>query len=151
MKKRSIILFLASGAYSGYISRAPGTWGTLAGLPICYLVSLFSLPIQCMLILIFLFFSAWICGEGEKYLGTKDPGIIVIDEIAGIMVTMAFLPFTWFNIVWGVILFRCFDILKPYPISKAETFFQGGTGVLMDDIIAGIFARFFLEMIIIIL
>jgi len=139
--KKKIVLFFATGAFSGYISFAPGTWGTLVGLPICYGMSLLSWPLQLIIILAFMPISAWICGKGEVYLGKKDPGAIVIDEIAGIMITMAFLPFTLINVILGFVLFRFFDILKPYPISKAETFFHGGTGVLMDDVIAGLIAR----------
>ncbi|KPA19466.1 Phosphatidylglycerophosphatase A [Candidatus Magnetomorum sp. HK-1] len=148
--KKSIILFLATGAFSGYISFAPGTWGTLVGLPICFVLSFLSWPIQLAIILLFMPISAWICGQGEIYLGKKDPGAIVIDEIAGIMITLAFIPFTLINVALGFVLFRFFDILKPYPISKAETFFQGGTGVLMDDVIAGLFARGLLQLIIMI-
>jgi len=145
MNKQSIILFLASGAFSGYISFAPGTWGTLAGLPLCYALSLMAWPIQIITLCIFMPIAAWISGQGEQYLDTKDPGAIVIDEIAGIMITLTFIPFTFMNVIAGFLLFRFFDILKPYPISKAETYFQGGTAVLMDDIIAGIFARILLE------
>jgi len=145
MNKQSITLFLATGAFSGYIPFAPGTWGSLAALPLCYVLSHFSWYWQLTIILLFLPIAAWICGQGEIYLGTKDPGAIVIDEIAGMFITLAFVPFTVLNTIMGFLLFRCFDILKPFPISKAETFFKGGTGVLMDDLIAGLFARVILE------
>ncbi len=143
--QRSVILFLATGAFSGYIPVAPGTWGTLAGLPICYGLSLLTWPFQSLFLIAFMPVAAWICGQGEMYLGKKDPGAIVIDEIAGIMITLAFLPFTLTNVLLGFLLFRSFDILKPYPISKAETFFKGGLGVLMDDVIAGLIARGLLQ------
>ncbi|ETR73032.1 MAG: Phosphatidylglycerophosphatase A [Candidatus Magnetoglobus multicellularis str. Araruama] len=124
---------------------APGTWGTLVGLPLCYVLSFMSWPFQFMILIAFMPIAAWICGSGEIYLETKDPGAIVIDEIAGIMVTLAFLPFNYITVIAGFLLFRCFDIIKPFPISKAETYFQGGTAVLMDDIIAGLIARLILE------
>jgi phosphatidylglycerophosphatase A len=149
MNKQSIILFLATGAYSGNIPFAPGTWGTLVGLPLCYFLSLLTWPLQLIMLFLFMPFAAWISGQGEQYLGGKDPGAIVIDEIAGIMVTLVFVPFSFFHAIVGFLLFRFFDILKPYPISRAETYFQGGTAVLMDDIIAGIFARIILEVFVI--
>ena len=148
MNKQSLILFLATGAYSGNISFAPGTWGTLVGIPLCYALSCLAWPIQILILVIFMPAAAWISGQGEQILDTKDPGAIVIDEIAGIMITLIFLPFNVMNVFVGFLLFRFFDILKPYPISKAETFFKGGTAVLMDDIIAGIFARVILEILI---
>ena len=144
MNKPSIILFLATGAYSGYMKHAPGTWGALAGLPLCFALTFLTWPLQLLILILFMPIAAWICGLGEQYLGTKDPGAIVIDEIAGIMVTLVFVPFSIINVVAGFLLFRFFDILKPYPISKAENYFQDGTAVLMDDIIAGIFARIIL-------
>jgi len=148
MSTQSIVLFFASGAFSGYIPLAPGTWGTLAGLPLCYVLSCLTWPLQFMILCVFMPIAAWISGQGEQYLGKKDPGAIVIDEIAGIMITLLLVPFTFINVIAGFLLFRFFDILKPYPISKAETYFHGGTAVLMDDIIAGIFARILLEVII---
>jgi phosphatidylglycerophosphatase A len=148
MNKQSLILFLATGAYSGNMSFAPGTWGTLAGIPLCYFLSCLTWPVQILILVIFMPFAAWISGQGEKILATKDPGAIVIDEIAGIMITLVFVPFNLINVFAGFLLFRFFDILKPYPISKAETFFKGGTAILMDDIIAGVFARVILEFLI---
>jgi len=145
MKNSSIITFLATGAYFGKIPFAPGTWGTLVGLPICYVLSCMHWPLQLILLILFMPFAAWISGQAEHYFGKKDPGAIVIDEIAGIMITLAFVPYTLIHVIAGFLLFRFFDILKPYPISKAETYFQGGTAVLMDDVIAGIFARVILE------
>jgi phosphatidylglycerophosphatase A len=149
MNKQSIILFFATGAYSGYISFAPGTWGTLVGLPLCYFLSLLGWPLQLILLFVFMPVAAWISGKGECYLGTKDPGAIVIDEIAGILITLIFVPFTLIHVMVGFLLFRFFDILKPYPISRAESYFDGGTAVLMDDVIAGIFARAILEVLMI--
>jgi len=139
--KNAIILFLATGAYSGNMPFAPGTFGTLVGLPLCYYLSFLEWHVQLFLIIVFMPIAAWICGQGEQLLGTKDPGAIVIDEIAGIMITFYCVPFSLINVICGFLLFRFFDILKPYPISKAEHFFKGGTAVLMDDVIAGIFAR----------
>jgi len=148
MNKRSIILFLATGAYSGYIPFAPGTWGSLVTIPLCLALSFFAWYTQLFIILLFLPIAAWISGEAEVYLGQKDPGAIVIDEIAGMLITLAFVPFTFVNAIIGFLLFRIFDIFKPYPISKAETYFKNGTGILMDDVIAGVFAHVILEILI---
>ena len=85
--------------------------------------------------------AVWLAGASEKLLGRKDPGCIVIDEIAGMLVTMAGLPFTFFTAVAGFVLFRILDILKPFPIRTLERKIPGGTGIVIDDVVAGIIAN----------
>jgi phosphatidylglycerophosphatase A len=136
------ILFLAFGFGSGLMKKAPGTWGTLAGVPV-YLAVVYFLPdIMHYLILSLLFFllGIFICDHAEKKLGLHDPGGIVWDEIVGLLVTMAFLPVTLTWVVAGFVLFRFFDILKPWPIKWFDQKCKGGYGVMVDDVIAGLIA-----------
>lgn len=135
------VLFFSTGCYSGYIPFAPGTFGTLAGLPLCWLVSLCPAGVGVIIIIAVIVLAVWLAGVSEKLLGSKDPGCIVIDEIAGILVTLAGLPFTFLTVVLGFILFRILDILKPFPIRLLDRKIPGGTGIVMDDLVAGIIAN----------
>ena len=90
------------------------------------------------MIVIFIFFAIWIAREAEKILNTEDPGCIVIDEIAGILVTFTGLPFNTISVIFGFFIFRVLDIWKPYPIRSLERNLSGGTGIVMDDVAAGI-------------
>jgi phosphatidylglycerophosphatase A len=139
--KQNGIMFLATGAFSGYIPFASGTFGTVAGLPLCYLMSLLSLEIALPVVVGMIIFSIWIAEEAERLLAIKDPGCIVIDEIAGIMVTMVGIPFTPVPVVFGFLFFSFFDILKIFPLRFLETRIPGGGGIVLDDIGAGLMAH----------
>jgi phosphatidylglycerophosphatase A len=91
--------------------------------------------------------SIWIAGQAERMLQQKDPGVIVIDEICGLVFTLIGLPFTWVNVALGFILFRALDIAKPFPIRTLECRFKGGTGIIMDDVAAGIIANITLRIV----
>ncbi len=97
---------------------------------------------------IFTLFAIRVAGEAEKLLNTKDPGCIVIDEIAGMMVTFLGLPFDMVTALAGFLLFRVFDILKPFPIRLLERRLPGGLGVVMDDVAAGVCANVVLRILI---
>ena len=146
--KEKSIMVLATGCFTGYIPFAPGTFGSIVGLPLCFLLSKAKLPVAILFILIFIFFAIWISTEAEKILKQNDPGCIVIDEIAGIMVTFLGLPFNIITVIAGFAAFRFFDILKPFPIRSMEIKFAGGTGIVLDDIAAGIFSNLVLQLII---
>ena len=92
-------------------------------------------------------FAIWIAGEAEKILGEKDPGAIVIDEILGMALTLAGLPFNATTAGLGFVLFRVFDITKPFPIRFVERRFKGGTGIVLDDVVAGVIANITLRII----
>ncbi len=139
------VVCLATGFYTGSIPVAPGTFGTLPGLLLCFFLAGVSLPVSLLLVLIFIGFSIWIAGEAEKILGKKDPGCIVIDEIAGMAVTLVGIPFSIQTAVGGFLLFRFFDILKPPPICTVDRKLHGGPGIVLDDVIAGIFANMVLR------
>ena len=139
------VVYIATGFYTGNIPLAPGTFGTLPGLFLCFFLSGTSLPVSIVLILMVIGFSVWIAGEAEKILGEKDPGCIVIDEIAGMAVTLVGIPFTLQTAVAGFLLFRFFDITKPPPIRTVDREMHGGAGIVLDDVIAGIFANMVLR------
>lgn len=131
-------MFLATGCFIGNIPFAPGTFGSILGLPLCFLLSKFDFSVAVILTIIFIIFAIWIAQEAEKILKTEDPGCIVIDEIAGLMVTLIGLPFNIITATAGFLIFRILDVSKPYPIRSLERKLSGGPGIVMDDVAAGI-------------
>jgi len=142
------VLFIATGCFIGNIPLAPGTFGTLVGIPICFFLSKIDIQISILCIIIFILAAIFISREAEKILHKNDPGSVVIDEIAGIMVTLAGLPFNTMVVALGFIIFRLFDIFKPFPIKQIEMKLSGGTGIVMDDIAAGVMSNIILRIII---
>ncbi|OEU62973.1 MAG: hypothetical protein BBJ57_12520 [Desulfobacterales bacterium PC51MH44] len=136
--KRKSVMFLATGCFIGNIPFAPGTFGSILGLPLCFLLSKFDFSVAVILTIIFIIFAIWIAQEAEKILKTEDPGCIVIDEIAGLMVTLIGLPFNIITATAGFLIFRILDVSKPYPIRSLERKLSGGPGIVMDDVAAGI-------------
>ena len=134
-------VFLATGGYVGFIPFAPGTFGSLIGLPFCFLLAGIQLSAAIIAALLFIALAIWISGAAAKTLKRKDPGCIVIDEIAGMVVTFIGLPFTLTTAFLGFILFRILDILKPFPIRTLDQRLSGGLGIVADDVVAGIFAN----------
>ena len=142
------VLFVATGFFIGTVPFAPGTFGSLIGLPVCFLLSRLNLLQSVISILVFILFAIGIASAAEKILKQKDPGQIVIDEIAGLMVTFAGLPFNLKTALAGFIIFRVFDILKPFPIRILERRVGGGTGVVLDDVLAGVYGNLILRVVI---
>ena len=142
------IVFLATGFYIGNIPLAPGTFGTILGLPLCFLLGLLKLPIALVCTLLFILIAIWISHIAEKRLEKRDPGCIVIDEIAGMAVALIGLPLNLTTGLIGFIIFRILDISKPFPIRALEKHLPGGVGVVMDDVIAGLLANLILRVII---
>jgi phosphatidylglycerophosphatase A len=150
MKRREkAVVFLATGFYAGNIPFAPGTMGSVVGLAFCFFLSGIELPLALIPAVLFILFSMRIAHLAEKIIKKKDPGCIVIDEIAGMLVTFVGLPFNLITVVIGFIIFRILDIIKPFPIRAMEKRISGGIGVVADDIVAGIFANFLLRIILI--
>lgn len=138
--------FLAFGFGSGLSPKAPGTAGTMAAIPVLYLMS-FLTNIQYLIVLsLVIIFGIWLCGQSSKRLGVHDHPGIVWDEFAGLFVTMIAVPFTWGTVVAGFILFRLFDILKPWPINLLDKKVSGGLGIMLDDLLAGAFALAILQL-----
>ena len=136
---------LATGCYIGNISFAPGTFGSVLGLVLCYFLSKIGILPSLFIAVSFVFCAMWIAHEAEKILQTKDPGCIVIDEIAGMILTLIGLPFNITTIVTGFLVFRALDIWKPYPIRFFDKKLSGGIGVVMDDVAAGILSNIVLR------
>ena len=143
--REKAVLFLATGFYVGNIPPAPGTLGSLIGLALCFLLAGIQLPPAIILAVLFIGFAVWIAHAAEKTLKKKDPGCIVIDEVAGMVVTLIWLPFNLTTAVIGFIIFRILDILKPFPIRTLDKRLAGGIGIVADDVVAGIFANIILR------
>ncbi len=137
---RDPVLFLAFGFGSGLAKKAPGTFGTLAAIPVYGLLLQTNDWLYSVLTVLATLIGIWICGVAAKKLEEHDFGGIVWDEIAGFLITMWLIPFTWPALIGGFILFRFFDILKPWPIKVVDKRVAGGLGIMLDDVLAGIFA-----------
>ncbi len=136
--------FLSFGFGSGLAPKAPGTFGTLAGVPVYLLMLQLPLSAYLGLTLLFALVGVWLCDTTSRALGVHDHGGIVWDEIVGLLVTLALIPFSWLNLLLGFALFRLFDIWKPWPIGWFDRRVHGGLGIMLDDLIAGVFAAFVL-------
>jgi phosphatidylglycerophosphatase A len=141
--------FLAFGFGSGLAPFAPGTAGTLAVIPIYLLMQPLNLLQYGVLLGVICIIGIWICGESSRRLGVHDHGGIVWDEFAGYLITMFAVPFAWQWIIIGFLLFRLFDIWKPWPIRYIDKQLTGGLGIMLDDILAGIFAAICLQILIV--
>lgn len=139
------IHFLAFGFGSGLSPYAPGTMGTLAAIPLYWLLHYLSLPHYCIVVLALTLFGFWICDWSAKDLGVHDYPGIVWDEIVGYLITMIAAPAGWVWIVIGFLLFRLFDIWKPWPIHWADQKVKGGVGIVLDDVIAAVYAWIVLQ------
>ena len=144
---RHFTLLLATGLGVGYSPRAPGTLGTLVAIPVYYFLSNVPSPLYEITLIGFVFLSVWVSGNAEIFFGKKDDQRIVIDEIIGFLTTMLWVPKTIRFVIIGFFLFRFFDILKPFPIRRLEKGFQGGFGVVLDDVLAGVYANIVLRLI----
>lgn len=143
--KSQLTIFLAQGLGVGRIPVAPGTFGTLAGLPIVWILWNFNPLIYVAITGLFITFSIWIAGRAARFQGTHDDPKIVIDEIAGIMVALVWVPPSAIALAAGFILFRLLDIIKPPPINWIDRRVKGGLGIVLDDVIAGFGANIVLQ------
>ena len=139
-------MYLATGCKSGYSPVVPGTAGSLAALVPCGLLSLLPLQVSAILLIAFIVLSIWAAELAESIVGKKDPGCIVIDEFAGMMVTLLGIHFTWQSALAGFFIFRVMDILKPFPIRYLERTIPGGAGIVVDDVAAGVAAHLVLRL-----
>ena len=120
---------------------APGTCGSFVALPFAWLIISLLGPKGLMGAILLMFFVGWICSSlVAKHMEDQDPQEIVIDEVVGQWIALLFVPLNWQWFLVAFFLFRLFDILKPWPISQAEQKFKGGFGIMIDDVLAGIFA-----------
>jgi len=142
-----LFLLLATGFGVGNSPIAPGTLGTLIAIPVYYFLSEIPSPLYEITLIGFFFLSVWISENAETFFGKKDDQRIVIDEMIGFLITMLWIPKTILFIIIGFILFRFFDILKPFPIRHLEKRLKGGFGVVLDDVAAGVYANIVLRLI----
>lgn len=138
---KKIIIFFATGFYLGYSPFAPGTAGTLLGIPAGLLLSRLGIINQLLFFLITFFIFSFVAGRAEEYFNKKDASHIVCDEVLGFLVSMFLIPYTIFNIIIVFFLFRFFDIFKPFPIRMIDQRIKNGYGVVLDDVLAGVYAN----------
>ncbi len=134
-------MILATGFYAGRAPVAPGTAGTLVALPLCYGVAKLDALWAGAVVALFAGAAICIAGRAEVLLGRKDAPGIVIDEMAGMMIGLAGLPFTLGTAVAGFAAFRLFDVMKPFPARRIDTRMSGGLGIVLDDLVAGVYAN----------
>lgn len=144
-RQRSPLLFLATGFFTGYAPFAPGTVGTAVGVAFYWCFSHLSPLLYLITTIAFVFLSAWAADQAEQMLQRKDAPVIVIDEICGFLVTMLFVPFSVTTVLAGFLLFRVFDIGKVFPSRWIEATVPGGWGVVLDDVVAGVYANIVLQ------
>lgn len=136
---------LSFGFGSGLSPYAPGTAGTLAAIPFYLLLSTLHPVVYLLATLMSVVLGVYLCGRTSKALGVHDHAAIVWDEFAGFFITMLFVPVSLTTVILGFCLFRIFDIVKPWPASVIDTRIQGGLGVMLDDVFAGIYAMLLLH------
>ena len=137
-----LLMFIATGAGSGYLPKAPGTWGSLVAAILAPFLFL-PLPMWGRVTVLLLLFplGSWCAGRAEKSMCCKDPSCVVIDELWGQWITL--LPLLVSDTLWIIpafVFFRLFDITKPWPVRASERWLPGGWGIMIDDGLAGIYA-----------
>jgi phosphatidylglycerophosphatase A len=137
---RRLVHFLAFGFGAGYLPKAPGTFGTLVAIPLYLLMQPLAGWLYAAIVLALFGAGVWICAQTERDLGVHDHPGIVWDEIVGFLITMFLAPSGWVWIVLGFLLFRIFDIWKPWPIRQIERRIRGGLGNMLDDALAAVYA-----------
>jgi phosphatidylglycerophosphatase A len=145
---KRVIEALATGLYLGKIPFAPGTWGTLLGIPVVWLLSQMGSDIAYMVgVGVLIVVSSVIAEIYERQTGGHDPGEVVIDEIVGYAVAMTMLPQTWQYYLAAFVVFRIFDIWKPGLIRRVDQRVEGGLGTILDDVVAGLVANVVLQLV----
>jgi phosphatidylglycerophosphatase A len=144
---RILILAPATWGGVGFLPFMPGTWGTLAALPLWYHLVMtgpwgYGLGVAAVVVL-----GLWVAGPAQEILGRTDHPAIVVDEVAGLLITLAGVPPTWEYAALGLVIFRTLDILKPFPIRWFQEGGKGGLEVMADDVAAGVIGRIVLEVI----
>jgi phosphatidylglycerophosphatase A len=144
---RSFVILFATWGGTGYSPVASGTVGTLAAIPLYLVLARLPLSLYILTLVTFCFFSCWVSGLAEEIFAEKDSGKIVIDEVAGYLVTMTGVAVSWQAVVAGFFLFRFFDITKLQPARYCDRHLKNGYGVVLDDVVAGIYACIVLHLI----
>ena len=140
--------FIAFGFGSGLMPIAPGTWGTIAAIPIYLLIWPLHWLFYLLFVLVSFIMGIWLCGKVENEIGIHDYAGIVWDEVVGYLLTMAMVPPKLGWIIIGFLLFRLFDIWKPQPIKYVDQHINGGLGIMLDDLLAAVPALLIMHVII---
>lgn len=134
-------VFIATFGYIGFAPVAPGTFGSAAGVGVFLLLRALEMPWAEPAAIVALFAAGTWAGQvSERYFGGIDPGPVVIDEVLGMLITLLWVPVTWSGILFGFLLFRVLDIVKPWPARQMEAL-HGGVGVMADDAMAGVYGN----------
>ncbi|MCG6947062.1 MAG: phosphatidylglycerophosphatase A [Deltaproteobacteria bacterium] len=149
-RKNDFVIFLATGFFTGFLPTMPGTWGTFAGIPLVIISHRLTLITQAVVLVVFVFFATFIAGRAEILFEDRDARPIVIDEMVGFLITLLWLPLNFLTLCLGFVLFRLFDIVKPPPIGILEKRLHGGWGIVLDDVLAGVFANVTLRLLLIV-
>jgi phosphatidylglycerophosphatase A len=149
-RKNDIVVFLATGCFTGFLPKMPGTWGTFAAIPLVIISHRLTSITQPVVAVVFVTFAAYIAGRAEILFEDRDARPIVIDEMVGFLITLLWLPLNFLTLCLGFFLFRLFDIVKPPPISTVEKRLHGGWGIVLDDVLAGVFANVTLRLLLIV-
>jgi phosphatidylglycerophosphatase A len=141
MSLRRVGVFLATCAYVGYAPVAPGTWGSAAALVIYYVIRRqASSAIELTAIAVIFIVGVWSATEAERHFGGVDPGPVVIDEVVGMLMTLALHPVTIAGALVGFVVFRILDVIKPWPARQLEDL-PAGFGIVLDDAMAGVYGN----------
>jgi phosphatidylglycerophosphatase A len=136
-----LALFVATGGYVGYVAIAPGTFGSALGLGLLWgMRTVGDGRLEVLVIVLVLALGVWSGTVAERHAGRTDPGIVVIDEVAGMLMTMMLIPLTAISAVAGFLVFRALDILKPWPARRLEGL-PGGFGIMADDAMAAVYGN----------
>ena len=135
-----LFMFIATGAGAGYLPKAPGTWGSLAGVLLWLIASRLDWPLYGAVIVALFILGVFSAGAAEKIVDKGDPSLVVIDEIVGQMIVLTITPMHPAGIFAAFVLFRFFDILKPFPVGWLDRCLHGGLGIMLDDVAAALYA-----------
>ncbi len=136
-----LALLISTFGYVGFFPVAPGTAGSFAALAVYALVRWIDLSVVELAVIVAVFaVGVWASTKGETLLGSTDPGPIVIDEVLGMLITLAWLPLSLTGVLVGFVLFRLYDVVKPYPARRFEDA-PGGWGIMLDDAMAGVYGQ----------
>lgn len=139
-------MFIATGAGSGYLPKAPGTWGSAVGVLLWLPLSRLEAAPYLAVVAVLFALGVFGAGAAEKILDRPDPSIVVIDEIVGQLIALSFAPAHPAALLAGFLLFRFFDILKPFPVGWIDRHLHGGLGIMLDDVAAGLYALLVLHL-----
>jgi phosphatidylglycerophosphatase A len=147
---RMLVLGLATWGGVGFLPYMPGTWGALAALPLWYHLARTGPWVYGLVVAALIILGLWVAGPAQEMLGQTDHPAIVVDEVVGLLITLAGVPLTWPALVLGLVIFRALDILKPFPIRWFGAGGRGGLEVMADDVAAGVIGRVVLEFVMIV-